>query len=258
MGACEKADERRTQRAVKIASALARDPMSSFPKQMGGQADTKAMYRFLESAKTSYEQLMRPHVRQTREKMQELRRVLLIQDMTEIDYAHHPQTQGLGPVGNGNHQGYLLQTVLAVDPDNEEFLGIATQEPFLRQPAPEGETSTQRKKRKQKESQVWLRQAQEIGMAKEGCEWVHVGDRGSDIFAFLRQCLKLGGDFLVRVKHDRLVDLLVDQAETALPKGARRHVKRQLAGTDVPEHLFLRSEKLESIGSADAPPGWQS
>ncbi len=31
-------DERRTQRAVQIASAMARDPMASFPKQMGGQA----------------------------------------------------------------------------------------------------------------------------------------------------------------------------------------------------------------------------
>ena len=31
-------DERRVQRAVEIASAMARDPMASLPKQMGGQA----------------------------------------------------------------------------------------------------------------------------------------------------------------------------------------------------------------------------
>ncbi len=199
-------DKRRTQRAVQIASAMARDPMGSIPKQMGGQAAAKATYRFLESAKTSYEQLMVPHVTQTREEMQEKNRMLLIQDMTEIDYTHHPQTQGLGPIGNGSHHGYLLQSVLAVDPEKKEVLGLATQEPFLRQPAPEGETSTQRKKRKQKESEVWLRQVREIGMAPPGCQWIHVGDRGSDIFAFLRECLKFGCDFLVRVKHDRRVD----------------------------------------------------
>jgi hypothetical protein len=227
---------------------MARDPMGSIPKQMGGQAAAKATYRFLESAKTSYEQLMVPHVTQTREEMQEKNRMLLIQDMTEIDYTHHPQTQGLGPIGNGSHHGYLLQSVLAVDPEKKEVLGLATQEPFLRQPAPEGETSTQRKKRKQKESEVWLRQVREIGMAPPGCQWIHVGDRGSDIFAFLRECLKFGCDFLVRVKHDRRVDLLIDQAETALPKGARRHGAQRPAGTGEPQHLFEVVRSWSSLG----------
>jgi hypothetical protein len=118
-------DERRTQRAVKIASALARDPMASLPKQLGGQATTKAAYRFLESAQTSYEQLMRPHLHQTKALMQQQKRVLLIQDMTEVDYEHHPQTSGLGPIGNGSHQGYLLQTVLAVEPTSKQVLGSA-------------------------------------------------------------------------------------------------------------------------------------
>ncbi len=241
-------DERRTQRAVQIASAMARDPMASFPKQMGGQAATKATYRFLESAKTSYERLMVPHLEQTREKIQKKKLTLLVQDMTEVDYAHHPKTQGLGPVGNGNHQGYLLQTVLAVEPESEQVLGIAAQEAFLRQPAPDGETSTQRKKRKEKESQVWHRQVQEIGKAPAGCQWVHVGDRGSDIFEFLRTCLKQDSDFLVRAKHDRRVDLRVDQAETPLPPGSRRHGNQRPAGTDAPQHLFEVVRSWPSLG----------
>jgi hypothetical protein len=231
-------DKRRIQRAVQIASAMARDPMASIPKQMGGTAATKATYRFLESAKTSYEHLMRPHLSQTREQMQEKKRLLLIQDMTEVDYAHHPKTQGLGPIGNGRHQGYLLQSVLAVEPSRRQVQGIAAQEPFLRQPAPEGETSAQRDKRKEKESEVWQRQVEEIGRPPEGCQWIHTGDRGSDIFQFLRTCLKLGGDFLVRAKHDRRVDLLVDQGETPLPAGARRYGKQRPKGHDAPQHLF--------------------
>jgi Transposase DNA-binding/Transposase Tn5 dimerisation domain len=247
-GSVRLGDERRTQRAVQIASAMARDPMASIPKQMGGQAASKATYRFLESAKTSYEHLIRPHLEQTRVQMQEKKRLLLIQDMTEADYAHHPKTQGLGPIGNGNHQGYLLQTVLAVEPSNKQVLGIASQEPFLRQPAPEGETSTQRKKRKEKESQVWLRQVQEIGKAPAECQWIHTGDRGSDIFEFLRLCLNLDCDFLVRAKHDRRVDLLVDQAETPLPPGARRHGKQRPKGEDSPQHLFEVVRSWPSLG----------
>jgi len=169
-GSVRLTDERRTQRAVKIASALARDPMASLPKQLGGQAATKAAYRFLESGQTSYEQLMRPHLEQTKAMMQRQKRVLLLQDMTEVDYEHHPKTRGLGPIGNGSHQGYLLQTVLAVDPTSKQVMGIAAQEAFLRQPAPPGETSQQRDKRKQKESEVWQRQAQHIGAAPQGCE----------------------------------------------------------------------------------------
>ncbi len=241
-------DERRTQRAVKMASALARDPMGSLPKQLGGQAATKAGYRFLESAKTSYEQLMEPHEQQTKERMQQRKRVLLIQDMTEVDYAHHPKTSGLGPIGNGSHQGYLLQTVLAVDPSNRQVLGIATQEAFLRQPAPAGETSHQRGKRKQKEAEVWQRQAQQIGEAPTGCEYIHVGDRGSDIFAFLRACLKQNGGFEVRVQHDRRVDLRVDQAETPLSPGALRHGKKRPAGQEPTQHLFEEVRSWPSMG----------
>jgi len=223
---------------VKIASALARDPMGSFPKQLGGQAATKAAYRFLESAQTSYEQLLRPHLEQTQALMQQQGRVLLIQDLTEIDYEHHPKTSGLGPIGNGSHQGYLLQTVLAVEPTSKQVLGIAAQEAFLREPAPAGETSHQRDQRKQKESQVWQRQAQRIGPAPQGCDYIHVGDRGSDIFAFLRECLRQGCGFVVRVQHDRRVDLRVELAQTPLAPGARRRGTQRPAGQPGAQHLF--------------------
>jgi hypothetical protein len=247
-GSVRVGDQRRTQRAVKIASALARDPMGSLPKQMGGQAATKGAYRFLESAQTSYAQLMRPHLQQTQALMQQHGRVLLIQDMTEIDYEHHPKTSGLGPIGNGSHQGYLLQTVLAVDPSSKQVLGIAAQEAFLRQPAPKGETSHQRDQRKQKESQVWQRQAQRIGPAPAGCDYVHVGDRGSDIFAFLRECLRQGCGFLVRVQHDRRVDLRVDQAQTPVASGARRRGTQRPAGEPRAQHLFEEVRSWPEMG----------
>ena len=240
--------EQRTKRAVKMASALARDPMASLPKQLGDQAATKAGYRFLESAQTSYEQLMRPHLQQTKALMQQQKRVLLIQDMTEVDYEHHPKTRGLGPIGNGSHQGYLLQTVVAVEPTSKQVVGIAAQEAFVREPAPEGEPSAQRDKRQQKESQVWQRQAQWIGPAPQGCEYIHVGDRGSDIFAFLRECQQQGCGFLVRMRHDRRVDLRVDQAETPLPAGARRHGAQRSARQEPVRHLVQEVGRWPSRG----------
>ncbi len=68
--------------------------------------------------------------------------VLLVQDTTDLDYsryAHYhtdPSVSGLGPIGNGqgrNGRGMFVQTVLAVLPSPRQILGIAHQEPFVRQ-----------------------------------------------------------------------------------------------------------------------------
>ncbi|GCF12046.1 IS4 family transposase [Dictyobacter arantiisoli] len=232
------ADTRHTARAVQVATSMARFPMVSLPAQMRSQAGTKAAYRLLGSPKVTYERLIQPHVQHTRMQMQHQKRVLLIQDMTEVDYQQHRATTGLGPIGQGDHQGYLLQTVLAVSPTNRQVFGIAAQKPFLRQPAPEGETTHQRERRKQKESQVWQEQAQSIGMAPADCEYIHVGDRGSDIFAFMEVCQGLGCGFNLRVKHNRRVDLLVDQGNTPIPAAHRRRGKQRDAELGPINHLF--------------------
>jgi hypothetical protein len=227
-GSVQLGDQRRTERAVALASEMARNPGASLPAQMGNPAATKAAYRFFENPKVSYDKLIRPHLRQTQDLLPQHRRILLIQDTTEVDFYQHPKTSGLSQVGKKkNHQGYLLQTVLAVEPSSKQVLGIAAQEPFLRQAAPVGETSHGRSKRPDKESQVWLRQVESIGSPAPGCQYIHVGDRGSDIFAFLRECQKHNSDFLVRVQHDRCVDLLVDEPEVPVP--ARRHGKQKTA-----------------------------
>jgi Transposase DNA-binding len=205
-GSVQLGDPRRTRRAVAIGHAMATEPGASLPKQMHDGAALEATYRFLESAHISYEELIGPHVEMTRQDCREQKNVLLIQDTTEVDYQHHPKTTGLGPVGTGSHQGFLLQTVMAVVPSRRSVLGIAHQEPFLRKPAPQGETKHQRLQR-ERESQVWQRSAQAIAKPPEGVCWVHVGDRYRDIFPFMYQCRENQTEFLIRAAQDRCVDL---------------------------------------------------
>jgi hypothetical protein len=219
-GAVQLGDPRRVRRAVAIAQALARETAASLPRQLHDGAALEATYRFLHSAHVSYEDLMRPHVEATQHDCREQQEVLLIQDTTDVDDQHHPKTTGLGPIGNGSHQGFLLQTVLAVVPSSRQVVGIAHQEPFLRQPAPRKESQQQRLKR-ERESQVWERSVQALGSPPDGVRWVHVGDRYCDIFAFLRLCRDMQCDFVIRASQDRCVDLLVEQAETPVP--ARSH-----------------------------------
>ncbi len=230
-------DQRRTTRAVEIAAGIAHHPSGSLPAQMQDEAALHAAYRFLHTPDITYEQLVRPHLQQTREAMGEPGQVLLIQDTTEVDYQPHPTTTGLGPIGNGTHHGFLLQSVLAVVPGSRQVLGLAHQEPFLRQPAPEGETKWQREQR-QRESQVWERSVQAIGTPPAGVQWIHVGDRYSDMFPFLSLCRQVHCDFVVRAAQDRRVDLLVEQADAPVPR--RSHHKRRPEQPPEPQaqHLF--------------------
>jgi Transposase DNA-binding/Transposase Tn5 dimerisation domain len=230
-------DPRREERAVTMAAAMAMAPAASLPQQMGSEAATHAAYRFLQSPGISYEQVISPHVQQTRAAMGEQKRVLLIQDTTEVDYQQHPSTTGLGPIGNGTHHGYLLQSVLAVVPESRQVLGLAQQEPFLRQPAPKGESKRQREQR-ERESQVWERSVQAIGAPPQGVQWIHVGDRYSDMFPFLWACRQQQCDFVVRAAQDRCVDLLVEQADAAVTRRSHHKGHREREQHPAPQHLF--------------------
>ncbi len=219
----------RTRRAVAIAAAMAGEPAGSIPAQQHSDAGTKAVYRFCENGHVSYEALMQPHLQATREQCRQVPRVLLIQDTTEVDYQHHPKTKGLGPIGNGSHQGFLLQSVLALDAASQEVMGVAHQEPFLRQPAPKGETARQVQQRA-RESQVWERAVQSIGTPPEGVQWIHVGDRYSDMFDFLTLCQQQQTQFVVRASHDRRIDLLVEPEGQAVKRHPHRKKAEQPEG----------------------------
>jgi len=198
----------------------------------------------------TYEQLIQPHLEQTRTEAREHKQVLLIQDTTEVDYQQHPTTTGLGPIGNGTHHGYLLQSVLAVVPSSREVLGLMHQEAFLRKRAPQGETRREREQR-ERESQVWERSVQAIGTPPEGTQWIHVGDRSSDMFSFLSLCRQQQCDFVVRAAQDRCVDLLVEQVDA--PVARRSHHKRRAPQQADPktQHLFEVVRSWVAVGEQE-------
>jgi hypothetical protein len=249
-GSVRLGDQRRTERAVEIASAIAHNPAASLPTQMQNDAATEAAYRFLQMPDVSYEKLIGPHVAQTRAQARKQRQVLLIQDTTEVDYQQHPTTTGLGPIGNGTHHGYLLQSVLAVVHQSREVLGLMHQEPFLRQPAPKGETRREREQR-QRESQVWERSVQAIGAPPAGVQWIHVGDRYSDIFSLLSLIRQQQCDFVVRAAQDRCVDLLVEQADAPVPARSHHPPRAGQVAEAKPQHLFAVVQGWQAQGQQE-------
>ena len=130
----------------------------------------------------------------------------MVQDTTDIDLSHRHKISGVGQIGNERGRGFFVQTVLAVRPQKREVLGCMAQEPFVRIPAPEGEQRHERRKRDQRETDVWMRQVSAIGTPEPGCMWVHVGDRGADMFPFFHACQATQTHFLVRAAQNRRIE----------------------------------------------------
>ena len=204
-GSVQLHDIRRTRRAVKAATNLAENPLGSLPTQMHTWKETKALYRWLDEPDVTFAALMQPHLHQTREQATPAAVVLLVQDTTDIDLSHRHKISGVGQIGNERGRGFFVQTVLAVRPQTREVLGCMAQEPFVRIPAPEGEQRYQRRKREERETDVWMRQVQAIGTPESGSLWVHVGDRGADMFPFFQACRSTQTHFLVRAAQNRRV-----------------------------------------------------
>ncbi len=211
-GEVELGDPRRRDRLVQIAAAMAEKPVASLPEQMGDPSALQGAHRFFMNEAISFEQLQDPHWQATREEARRRKQVLLVQDTTDLNYSKHPKTKGLGPIGRSKKaQGFFVQSVLAVDAQTTEMLGLAYEEPFVRQPAPQGETHAQRLQR-DRESLVWERAVQAIGPTLSESQWIHVGDRGADIFRLLEHIRRLDQDFLIRAAQDRCVQV-GDEAE---------------------------------------------
>jgi transposase-like protein/DDE family transposase len=205
-GSSQLNDMRRTGRAVKAATRMAENPSATLPAQMQTWKETLALYRLLDEEDVTFEALMQPHWHQTREQMETRPVMLLVQDTTEVDLSHHPKTRGLGQVGNERGRGLYVQTVLAVVPETGEVLGCAMQEPFVRTPAPAGETRSQRRQRSDRETDVWMRQVRRLGSFPAGTMVVHVGDRGADMFPFFQACRAAQTHFLVRAFENRRIE----------------------------------------------------
>ena len=211
-------DMRRTRRAVQAATKLAENPLGSLPAQMRTWKETKAWYRLLDEPDVTFAALMQPHMQQTREQATSSSVVLLVQDRTDIDLSHRRKISGVGQIGNERGRGFFVQTVLAVRPQTREVLGCLAQEPFVRIPAPQGEQRYQRRKREARETDVWMRQVQSIGTPAPGSMWVHVGDRGADMFPFFQACQATQTHFLVRAAQNRRVEESEEELTYALDR----------------------------------------
>lgn len=210
-GSADLGDERLTRRAVEIGAKVAAHPDASLPNQMQDPALLEAAYRLLNNPHVTLQELLEPHRQHTLRQAHAPAVVLWVEDTTELDYTAHPHKTGLGPIGDGNGRGLLLHSTLGVQPERRTVLGLGHAQVVLRVEAQPGRPRWKRSP----EAQMWEVSAQAIGRPPEGVLWVHVSDRGSDIFEYMAACVDLDKHFVLRVYHNRLLtwEAEVPQAE---------------------------------------------
>jgi hypothetical protein len=200
-------DARRTRRLVRLAAQMAANSSGSIPQQTGNAADMKAAYRLFSAGEVTHEAICRPHFEQTRVAAGRLPLVFLVQDTTQLNFSTHGHCKGLGPMGRGSMRGLHQQNVLAVDPDTRQPLGLMYQQHPRR--ASRGRGHGRAAKRRvalaQRESYWWIEAIRALGPPPAGVRWVHVGDRGEDVFGVYEECRRQGADWVIRAARDRKV-----------------------------------------------------
>jgi hypothetical protein len=195
-------DVRRTRRLVACAAHIAQRSEQSFPQIFDWNA-LRGFYGLCHREEATLPALQQPHWDLTRQLMRRHPLVLVVHDTTQLDFTSHAALQGTGPIGEGHARGFLQHNSLAIVPQPRQVLGLAYQQFKVRQPAPAGETSAQRKRR-QRESDLWLEGIKASGAPAGSC-WVDVGDAGCDIYEAMVAARQAEHPFLFRVSQERLV-----------------------------------------------------
>jgi Transposase DNA-binding/Transposase Tn5 dimerisation domain len=196
-------DRRRTRRLVESAAKIAAHPEKAFT-QVFDWNELRGFYRLCDQSKATLAAVMQPHWEQTRAAMRQHPVVLNLHDTTELDFSSHRNLKGMGQIGNEGGKGFLQHNSLAVLPQSRVVLGLSYQQLQVREPAPVGENTNQRKKRR-RESHLWTDGIRASGPPPKGCRWVDVCDRGGDDYEAMRAALEVKHDFLIRAAQNRLV-----------------------------------------------------
>lgn len=203
-------DARLSRRLVESARRQAQEPRRAFTGvAQGDPAAVKGYYRLIdqpEDSAVTVENILAPHARRTRQRMQGQRTVLCIQDGSDLNFTRHGQCEGLGVIGRNQTgataRGLHLHATLAV---SETGLPLGVLRAKLDAPKP-GPAATP----KEKKTYRWiegLRDCAEVRRSLDGVRVISVVDREADFFAlFAEQRATPEVELLVRAKQDRVLE----------------------------------------------------
>ncbi len=226
--AAQLGDKRLEGRLKLIARRLAEDPQRSVASAMRGASEIHAAYRFFDNNKTTAEKIFAAHQEAIVSRASQHRRVLLVQDTTELDYTSKKQLQGTGPLAEGPRSGLFCHDHLVLSGEGLALGGWGAD--FNARDPEEIGKAQWRKQRpiEQKESWRWMegyKKACELARRLgSDTQVVSCADREGDIFEIFDQWANgLESDsgaahWLVRSCQNRCLESEQEQEQKPLPK----------------------------------------
>lgn len=206
-------DARLDERAVKVLAAFMDAPQASIPQATGGWGEAKATYRFFDNDKVDPKIIYERHRESTRRRARDESVLLAVADTTMLDYTSHPETAGLGPLGDLVHHGLIFHPTLLMTPERVP-LGVIDAQMWTRDVDNFGNSDATRACRdvSEKESRKWLdsmEAAEDLQQELGGQTMVvSVFDREGDTYDVLESARMQGRQsrILVRAQADRRLE----------------------------------------------------
>ena len=193
-GRAELGDARRAKRLLIVARDVYDRPQANIPQACQSRAKTKAAYRLFEHPETTMHHLLLSHYEATLQRVSTEPVVPAVQDTTRLNYSHHPETKGLGPIGSKQEGivGLELHDTMAFNGEGTP-LGLLNVQCLARDPSEFGKKHRRDERPIEgKESHRWLVSFRKTAEAQKRCPntmFVSVGDREADIYELLQLAL---------------------------------------------------------------------
>jgi hypothetical protein len=203
-------DKRLVNRLMQLGGSFFAMPTANIPQACSGAAAAKAAYRFFDNDQVSMNAILAPHFQATEQRVRAHDVVLVVQDTTSLNYTHHPETQGLGPINNTQNTsiGLLLHDTMAFTPEGTP-LGLLDVQCWARD---EDETGKKHERHgkpiEEKESNKWLKSYRAVSAVQARCpntKLIVTADREADIHELFVEHLHIrkSADLLIRAEKTR-------------------------------------------------------
>jgi len=202
-GQCELGDARRSARAVAVAAIMASNPSVS-PNEAckGDEAAKEGLYRFLRNDSIEPKALDEGPCQYTAEQCRD-RTILAVQDTSTLSFPHEVRHL-LGELGGT--RGFVVHSVLALDAETREILGLLDQQRWSRPDVRPGKKQRKKLSYEEKESYKWEQASQNIHKRLDrGVAVIEVADREADIYEYLKRSGEQSDPrrYVVRAFHPR-------------------------------------------------------
>jgi hypothetical protein len=223
-GHCAFGDARLTKRLVQIGAQLSSNIGESLASSCEGTTSKlEGSYRFIRNKRVEAEQIGLGGYEHTAKLAQEANLLLAIEDTTTLSYSHTVRKE-LGLTGRyrtAYERGYIVHTTMLMAAETEKTLGLIAQERWCRDESSYGKSHDRKSiAYEEKESYKWEKNtlSMEKLLGDKLGEVISICDREADIYEYMQYKIINNQRFIVRAKHDRILELENEKLRSFMEK----------------------------------------